>query len=37
VTGRTEGPSPSRWTLEAIRATFDGFTGYTLSGVWRYL
>jgi hypothetical protein len=37
VTGRTEGPPPSRWTLEGIRATFDRFAGYTLSGVWRYL
>jgi len=37
VTGRTEGPPPSRWTLAGIRATFDRFTDYTLSGVWRYL
>src|SRR5262245_3585422 len=37
VTGRTDGPPPSRWTLEGIRATFDRFTDYTLSGVWRYL
>ena len=37
MTGRTEGPPPSRWTLAGIRATFDRFTDYTLSGVWRYL
>ena len=32
-----EGPPPSRWTLETIRATFDWLTNYTLSGVWRQL
>src|SRR5262249_33756586 len=32
-----EGPPPSRWTLETIRATFDWLSPYTLSGVWRYL
>ena len=37
MTGRAEGPPPSRWTLQGIRATFERFTGYTLSGVWRYL
>ena len=37
VTGRTEGPTPNRWTLEGIRAMFDHLTDYTLSGIWRYL
>jgi hypothetical protein len=31
------GPAPSRWTLPAIRATFDWLAGYTRSGVWRLL
>jgi transposase len=30
-------PPPSRWTLRAIRATFELFSGMTLSGVWRAL
>jgi transposase len=30
-------PPPSRWTLRAIRATFDIFGAMTLSGVWRAL
>ena len=30
-------PLPSRWTLRAIRATFDIFHGLTLGGVWRAL
>jgi hypothetical protein len=37
ATGRSEGPDPCRWTLEGIRATFDRFTDYSLSGLWRYL
>lgn len=32
-----QGPAPSRWTLDTIRATFDWLGNYTLSGVWRYL
>ena len=32
-----EGPPPSRWTLDTIRATFDWLHDYTLSGVWRQL
>ncbi len=32
-----EGPPPSRWTLETIRASFDWLHDYTLSGVWRIL
>ena len=32
-----DGPPPSRWTLNTIRATFDWLRDYTLSGVWRYL
>jgi hypothetical protein len=30
-------PPPSRWTLRTIRATFAGFRGLTLGGVWRAL
>jgi transposase len=30
-------PTPSRWTLRTIRATFDIFQGLTLGGVWRAL
>jgi transposase len=30
-------PTPSRWTLSTIRATFDWLAEYTLSGVWRLL
>ena len=32
-----QGPVPSRWTLNSIRATFDCLGNYTLSGVWRCL
>ncbi len=32
-----EGPPPSRWTLDTIRASFDELAGYTPSGVWRLL
>jgi transposase len=32
-----DGPTPSRWTLSTIRATFDWLAGYSLSGVWRLL
>jgi hypothetical protein len=32
-----DGPTPSRWTLSTIRATFDWLQDYTLSGVWRHL
>src|SRR5262245_63319203 len=32
-----DGPVPSRWTLNTIRATFDWLGGYSLSGVWRHL
>lgn len=31
------GPSPSRWTLRTVRATFQELREYTLSGVWRWL
>jgi transposase len=30
-------PPPSRWTLRAIRATFESFRAMTLSGIWRSL
>lgn len=30
-------PTPSRWTLRTIRATFTELGAYTLSGVWRVL
>src|SRR6187431_2239892 len=32
-----DGPTPSRWTLRGIRATFPWLKNYTLSGVWRLL
>jgi hypothetical protein len=32
-----QGPTPSRWTLATIRATFDWLAGYTLSGLRRLL
>jgi transposase len=32
-----EGPTPSRWTLRGVRATFPWLKHYTLSGVWRLL
>jgi hypothetical protein len=32
-----QGPPPSRWTLETIRASFAWLADYTLSGVWRLL
>lgn len=32
-----QGPPPSRWTLETIRASFAWMADYTLSGVWRLL
>src|SRR5262249_42695427 len=32
-----QGPPPSRWTLQTIRATFGWLRQYTLSGVWRHL
>jgi transposase len=32
-----DGPPPSHWTLETIRATFEELQDYTLSGVWRWL
>ena len=32
-----QGPPPSRWTLETIRATFACLADYTPSGVWRLL
>ena len=31
------GPTPSRWTLTSIRASFDFLAGFTLGGVWRLL
>jgi transposase len=31
------GPSPSRWKLRTVRATFQELREYTLSGVWRWL
>lgn len=33
----TTSPTPSRWTLRTIRATFADLGSYTLSGVWRVL
>jgi transposase len=32
-----QGPPPSRWTLDTIRASCAGLADYTLSGVWRLL
>jgi len=32
-----DGPPPSRWTLDTIRASFDWLADYTCSGVWRLL
>jgi DDE superfamily endonuclease len=32
-----DGPLPSRWTVDAIRASFDWLADYTDSGVWRLL
>src|SRR5690349_3569237 len=32
-----DGPPPSRWTLDTIRASFDWMVGYSPSGVWRLL
>ncbi len=32
-----ESPTPWRWTLETIRASFDWLRDYSLSGVWRIL
>lgn len=32
-----QGPPPSHWTLQTIRATFDWLGDFTLSGVWRQL
>src|SRR6185437_13351292 len=32
-----QGPPPSRWTLDTIRASFKELADYTLSGVWRLL
>lgn len=32
-----QGPPPSRWTLDTIRASFAWLAGYTPSGVWRLL
>jgi len=32
-----QGPPPSRWTLDTIRASFDWLADYTRSGVWRLL
>ena len=32
-----DGPPPSRWTLDTIRASFASLADYTLSGVWRLL
>lgn len=37
VAAAPDGPPPSRWTLRAIRATFDWWEGLTLSGVSRAL
>ena len=33
----SQGPPPSRWSLETIRASFAWLADYTLSGVWRLL
>jgi transposase len=30
-------PTPTRWTLRTIRASFPWLRGYSLSGVWRLL
>ena len=32
-----QGPTPSRWTLDTIRASFDWLADYSRSGVWRLL
>ena len=32
-----DGPTPGRWTLRTIRATFDFLSDYTLGGVSRFL
>lgn len=32
-----DGPTPSRWSLRTIRATFEFLADYTLSGVSRFL
>jgi hypothetical protein len=32
-----QGPAPSRWTLQTIRASFDWLADYTLSGLRRLL
>ena len=32
-----QGPPPSRWTLDTIRASFDWLADYSRSGVWRLL
>jgi transposase len=37
VAAAPAGPPPSRWTLRGIRATFAGWDGLTLGGVWRAL
>ncbi|SRR6266536_1344420 len=37
VAATLAGPPPSRWSLRAIRATFDHWAGLTLSGVCRAL
>lgn len=37
ATPTKDGPTPNRWTLRTIRATFDFLTDYTLSGVSRFL
>jgi transposase len=32
-----QGPPPSRWTLDTIRASVDWLADYSRSGVWRLL
>jgi hypothetical protein len=32
-----QGPPPTRWTLDTIRASFDWLADYSRSGVWRLL
>lgn len=36
-TGDSNCPAPGKWTVRAMRATFDWLRPYTLSGAWRLL
>jgi transposase len=37
VAATSKGPPVSRWTLRAVRASFEWLKDYSLSGVWRVL